>query len=361
MNAPASTLGALQGEGWRARIRAGVASSYLTVPVMILFVLLIANLVLGSRLLDSSHLGQTFAVSAPFILAGMAAAMPIMGGGGGLDMAIGPVIGFVTVLIAGVLVPNGVVAPYVLIPIVLAFGLGVGALSGWLGNYVRIPPVIATLGLYLFFTGFAPWVMPIPGGQVPVWLANLTGMYGPVPGILVVYVALALFWLLLSRQGFVRNLLNVGGEDRAAFTSGVSVQRVRLVAYMLGGMFSAIGGMLLAGTIRSGDGTVGPIFTVVSLAAVALGGISLAGGRGGILGAGLGGLSYWLIQNLLTVAGVSVFQLSAAAGMVLIIALALNGAMDKLRKAQAAFSADPLLAETIAAAGGETIAASPAR
>ena len=257
----------------RARVR-GLTRFYLTVPLLILTVLLIANGIFGRglTLLDSTHIAGTLAASAPYVLSGMACVMPVLGGGGGLDMAIGPVLGFTTVLIAAVLVPGGIESPFLLVPLVLGFGLASGALSGWLGNYVRIPPVIATLGLYMAFAGLAPFVMPIPGGLVPDWLVGLTGMVGPVPGILFVYVAIGVMWWVLRRIGYVRNLLNVGGDERAAYTSGVEVQAVRMFAYMLGGMFCAIGGMLLAGTIHSGDATVGPIFTVVGLAGMALGG-----------------------------------------------------------------------------------------
>jgi ribose transport system permease protein len=93
--------------------------------------------------------------------------------------------------------------------------------------------------------------------------------------------------------------------------------------------------MVLAGTIQSGDATVGPIFTVTSLAGMALGGVSLAGGRGGLLGAALGGATYYLIQNLLTIAHVSVYQLSMASGAVLIFALAVNGLLEYQRRRQA--------------------------
>jgi ribose transport system permease protein len=118
----------------------------------------------------------------------------------------------------------------------------------------------------------------------------------------------------------------------------VNVGAVRLVAYAFAGMLAALAGLMLMGTIQSGDATVGPIYTVTSLAAVALGGISLQGGRGGLLGAALGGLTYYLIQNLLTVAHVSVFHLKVASGIVLILALALNGGMDALRKRQGGFA-----------------------
>ncbi|MDR3069848.1 MAG: ABC transporter permease [Propionibacteriaceae bacterium] len=313
--------GSTQFSGLRQRI----AGSYMAVPIAFVAVLFIVNLCVNSKFISPSNIAATLAVSSPYILASLAQAMPALGGGGGVDMSVGPVIGFTTVLTASILTPLGLGNPAVFVPIIIVFGLAVGALNGLLAVYVRLPPIVATMGTYLVFVGLAPVVMPIPGGSVPAWLVQLVGSYGPIPGVLIVYVLIGLLWFGLRKGSFVRNLLNVGGDDRAAYTAGIRVNLTRLGAYALGGLFSALAGMLLAGTIQSGDATVGPIYTVTSLAAIALGGISLAGGRGGLLGAALGGVTYYLIQNLLTIAHVSVHALKIASGLVLILALALNG------------------------------------
>jgi ribose transport system permease protein len=168
--------------GLGARLRAAVTGSYAVVPAIFAAALLIANLAFGSALLDADHIAGTLAVSSPFVIAALAQAFPLLSGGGGLDMSVGPVLGFTTVLVAAVLVPHGIVAPFALLPAVLLFGLAVGALNGVLVSYVRLPAIIATLGTYLIFSGLAAEVMPTPGGAVPVWLVDLTGSYGPVPG-----------------------------------------------------------------------------------------------------------------------------------------------------------------------------------
>jgi len=93
---------------------------------------------------------------------------------------------------------------------------------------------------------------------------------------------------------------------------------------------------MLTGLIQGGDGTVGPPYTISALTAVALGGISLAGGRGGLLGGALGGAILFLIQELLTDAKVSVYSVSVVNGVVLILALALNGTVEYLRRKSAA-------------------------
>jgi ribose transport system permease protein len=306
--------------------------NYAAVPAVLVAVLLATTLFLNTGFLSPANIAVTLAVSSPLIISALAQSFALLSGNHGLDLSVGPVLGFTTVLIAGVLVPSGIVSAPLLVPLVLLFGLTVGMFNGVLVAYVRLPAIIATLATYLIFEGLSAEVMPTPGGEVPDWLVQLTRNVGPIPGVLIVYAALLTGWLILLRSAYVRNLLAVGGDDRAAYTAGIDVSKVRLVAFALSGLLASVGGLVLAGTIHSGDARVGAVYTVTSITAVALGGISLRGGRGGMLGAALGGVAYFVIQHLLTVAHVSVFQLQVASGAVLILALALNGYIDSIRK-----------------------------
>jgi ribose transport system permease protein len=99
---------------------------------------------------------------------------------------------------------------------------------------------------------------------------------------------------------------------------------VRIIAYAIGGLFAAVAGLALTALIQSADATVGPPFTLQVITAAALGGISLAGGRGGLWGSAFGALTLFLIQNLLTNYGVSVFWQQVVFGVTLIAALVLN-------------------------------------
>jgi len=327
-------------------------SSYAVAPTVVAVGLFIANAVVQPSFIDSSNWASTLAVSSPFVLTALAQAPPLLSGNGGLDLSVGPFAGFITVFVAAVLVPAGLGAPEVLIPLVIGFGLAAGGVNGVLIAYVRLPPIIATLGTYLFYSGISTYVLPSPGGVVPAWLIKLDGSYGPVPGIWIVFAVVTAGWMLLSRTAFLRNLLAVGGDERAAYTAGMNTAMVKLWAYALAGMLAALAGLLLAGVIQSGDATIGPGYTLTSIAAVALGGISLAGGRGGLLGAAMGGAVLYLVQNLLTVAHVSVFQLDIADGLLLIAALALNGALERLRKRGGGSGAHRVIAEaTVAVAG----------
>jgi ribose transport system permease protein len=261
--------------------------------------------------------------------------LPVLSGNGGIDLSVGPLAGFMTVLISTLLVPAGITSPLTVIPIVIVFGLLSGAINGVLVAYVRLPAIIATLGMYLFYDGLGTEVLPQAGGSVPVWLVKLNGSVGPIPAVWIVFAVIALVWTLVSRGSYMRNLLAVGGDERTSYTAGVNVARLRLVTYSMGGLLACLGGLMLTGLIQGGDGTVGPPYTISAITAVALGGISLAGGRGGLLGGALGGGVLFLIQELLTDAHVSVYQVSVVDGIILIAALALNGTVEYLRRRSA--------------------------
>jgi ribose transport system permease protein len=310
-------------------------NSYAAVPLALLILLFIVNAAVQPQFLDQQNWASSMAVLCPTVLTAMAVTLPVMSGNGGIDLSVGPLAGFMTVLIAAVLVPAGITTPQLIIPIVIVFGLLSGAINGLLVAYVRVPAIIATLGMYLFYQGLGTEVLPEAGGEVPVWLVKLNGSLGPIPAVWVVFAVIALVWMVVSRGSYPRNLLAVGGDERAAYTAGVNVARLRLVTYSIGGMLACLGGLMLTGLIQSGDGTVGAPYTISALTAVALGGVSLAGGRGGLLGGALGGGVLFLIQELLTDAHVSVYQVSVVDGIILIFALALNGTVEHLRRRSA--------------------------
>lgn len=311
-------------------------NTYAAVPFALLVVLFVVNAAVQPQFLNHQTWATSMAVLCPTVLTAMAVTLPVLSGNGGIDLSVGPLAGFMTVFIAVVLVPAGITSPVLIIPIVVLFGLLSGAINGVLVAYVRLPAIIATLGMYLFYDGLGTDVLPQAGGSVPVWLVKLNGNVGSIPAVWLVFLLIAVVWTLVSRGSYPRNLLAVGGDERAAFTAGVNVARLRLITYSIGGMLACLAGLMLTGLIQSGDGTVGAPYTISAITAVALGGISLAGGRGGLLGGAIGGGVLFLIQQLLTDAHVSVYSVSTIDGIILIAALALNGTVEHLRRRSAA-------------------------
>jgi len=272
--------------------------------------------------------------AAPLLLLAMAQAPVVLSGGGGLDLSVGPAAGLVSALIAAVLIPNGMSVAWFVVLAAVVLGAAVGTLNGALVTLVRIPPIIATLATYLVFAGLATQVLGAPTGSLPAWMSWFTDVDGPVPNVLWVLLGVGAVWWLLTRTAYGRNLLFVGSNDRAAYTAGVNVTAVRFLAYLITGVMAGIGGLVLTAVLGGADATVGPTYTLQTVAAVALGGISLAGGRGGLFGAAVGGVLLFLIQNYLTLTQASSFVLQMAYGVVLIVAIVANGAWDRKRKAR---------------------------
>jgi ribose transport system permease protein len=135
-------------------------------------------------------------------------------------------------------------------------------------------------------------------------------------------------------------LLAVGGDARAAYASGVNVAAVRIIAYVIGGILAAIAGLVFTAALGSGDPRVGVPYTLSSIAAVALGGVALGGGRGGMLGSAAAGALLFLIQTLFTLAQVSIFYIQIMYGVILFLALTLNAAGERARRGRMALEAE---------------------
>lgn len=292
-------------------------------------VLLVASIAQDPMFLSPRFLTGSISVAVPLLIGALAVTPAILSGGGGMDLSVGPLMGFINVLVVTALMPAGLGDWWSAVPLLLAVGLVVGAINGWLVAVVRLQPIVATLGTYLVLAGLNLWLLPSPLGPVPQWLAALSRPVGGIPGPLLFVAGPVLIWSLLGRTPFLKTLLAVGGDDRVAFSVGIDVTRVRVLAYALGGLFSAFAGIALTSLIQSADANVGTPFTLQVITAAALGGISLAGGRGSMWGSAFGALSLFLIQNLLTNYGVSVFWQQVVFGLTLIAALVLNAMLAR--------------------------------
>jgi ribose transport system permease protein len=219
--------------------------------------------------------------------------------------------------------------------IALAIGLASGLLNGFLVTIVGVQPIIATLGTFLTYQGLTLEVLPIPGGSAPEWMQVISGNVVGIPGILFLFLIIAACWHLLGKTAYRRNLLAVGGDIRAAYTAGINVSAVRIVAFVIAGLLAAITGIVFTATLGSADPTVGTPYILTSIAGAALGGVALSGGRGGFLGAAAGGALLFLIANLFSLAQVSIYYTQIAYGSILLAALALNSLADRIRRRRA--------------------------
>ena len=295
--------------------------------------LFVANLIVQASFVSGSALPETLADLAPFAIIAMATAPSVVTGG--LDLSVGPLLSLTNVILVAVLIPHGL-GGAVSVPILLAMGAAVGAASGALISYVRLPAIIVGLCGLFVLTGVAQEILLTPEQSPGNWTAHLGGKVGPIPGALITMAVPLLVWFALRRTPFVRAMFSVGGDAPTAFATGINVPAVRIAAYALGGMFAAIAGLALTGIIRSADSSLGLQYTLIAIAAVSLGGTPVGGGRGGLVGALLGATCIFLIQNLLS--GLEVFAqwLDVVYGCVLIGAVILSSQIVPRRLAGAA-------------------------
>jgi ribose transport system ATP-binding protein len=221
-------------------------------------------------------------------LACAAAAQAVVVISGGIDLSIGSVMAVANVLAARTMNDASFGEALLLAVAILAAGAAIGAVNGLLVIVSRVPDVIVTLTTGFIWGGVALLILEKPGGGAPPEFANLgTGTVVTEwlsNSLVLLVISLAVVWIpvRMSRSGL--RIYATGSDRVAAFRSGVNVELARLFAYVLGGLFSAIGGIGLTMTTGIGSPHAGVLYTLSGLAAVVIGGVSLKGGRGGIVG-----------------------------------------------------------------------------
>ncbi|MER8730117.1 ABC transporter permease [Mesorhizobium sp. M1227] len=293
---------------------------------VLLVILIAVNLLLNPARFHPAAWGALIGLAAPLIGAALASAPVILAGRGGIDISVGPLMGFVNAMVIQVLFLRlGISSPLVIVPAALLIGAIVGAANGFLATIVRIQPIVATLGTYLILTGMTLTVLPAPVGPAPGWLKAMAGPWSALPLALIL-----LFWWLVRQTPYYDQLMAVGSDDRAAYTAGIPVTKVRFIAYVMTGILAACAGLMLTALIGSADPNIGPTYTLIAIAAVALGGVSLAGGRGGLAGAAIGAVDIFLLQSVLTAFNVSTYVLQIAYGAILVVAVIMTALQERL-------------------------------
>lgn len=243
----------------------------------------------------------------------------------GFDLSVAGVVSLANVLIATG-PTEGPWAPLAALAIVVAAGMAVGTVNGLLVAYGRLQSVTATLGTMIVCSGIALLVLEVPGGTVPDFIADgLTGTIGnwlPVAGLSTVAVAAA--WLALRRTDWGVALYAIGADETAAELAGIAVRRVRLLAYVAAGAMYGLAGYALTALTASGDPNAGASYLITAFAAIAIGGTSFNGGRGGLIGAIVGAATLTLLLKVLFSLGVLSFATGIAQGLVMIVAVLLG-------------------------------------
>jgi len=251
----------------------------------------------------------------------------IISGGEGIDLSVGAVVtlgAILTFMISG----GSSERLWLALLVVLAVGAAIGLVNGLGIVFVRIPPLVMTLGMAGVVQGTILAVTRgnIPGG-VPRALANLvTGRFLGVPGAIYLWALLGLLmWFVLQRTRYGRELFAVGVNRRTAALSGVNVSGVVVLTYTLSGLLAALGGLLLLGFTQRVFLTLGETYLFPSIAAVVVGGTVLAGGRGSNFGTMAGALVLTMTESLLRSMRIGEAYQMIVFGAILVVLLSVYG------------------------------------
>jgi ribose transport system permease protein len=212
---------------------------------------------------------------------------------------------------------------------VLVAGLLCGAVNGAIVIYGRLQPIVATIATGAVYYGIGLLLRPFPGGSVNEDLADaMTGrLFDLVPASLIVLLAVVLLiWVPFSRSVLGRAAYAAGSSETAAYMSGVPIRRGKFCAYTLAGLLAAIGGLFLTFFTYTGEAAYasGNAYTLFSIAAVVLGGVSLFGGKGSAIGAIFGALAFRTIGDLLFVFDFDPLWQPLFQGVILLVAVSLG-------------------------------------
>lgn len=256
----------------------------------------------------------------------VAVAMTFVITSAGIDLSVGA-IAALTGALAASLVGFGQPS-WLAILAMLALGLVAGAVHGWFTAYQGIPALIVTLAGLTAWRGIAQ--LMTQGYSIGIdantfFVALGQGQIGPVPVPALIAVAVVVLgWIVMNRTKYGQYITGIGSNEEAVRRAGVNTRLVKLSAYMLTGAAAALGGMIYAARLASGSANAAVAFELEVIAAVVLGGTSIFGGRGTIIGAVLGALTIAVISNGLILMRVSAFAVPVVQGLVLLLAIWAN-------------------------------------
>ena len=269
----------------------------------------------------------------PLAMAAVAQAIVVIAGG--IDLSIGSMMALTSVT-AAILIKNQPEASVPIVIGVLVLGLILGIINGTLVVITHVPDIVVTLAMSFVWAGAALVVLHTPGGASAAWLTGIvSGSIGSewIPRAFVtLLVIVGVIWIPLRRSSAGLAMYGIGSNRLAAFRSGVPVGRTKVFAYMLGGLFSAFGGLALTATTGIGSPVPGA-YTLLGVAAIVLGGVSLAGGRGGIAGPIVAVFVLALVRTDLTLLGAN-SNLSTVVQGTILIGVVMLGSLLSMRRAR---------------------------
>jgi ribose transport system permease protein len=331
---------------WLNEAKRALASSGM-VPALV--ALIIIGAILSPDFLTSTNLSNVLRLSAVLGLLAIGQTLVVLSGNGGIDLSVASVAAAAGV-VGAAYQSNGLAG--VIIASLLAGGF-FGLINGLGVTTAGLQPFIVTLATFTIARGVA---FELTNAQ-PVYLSTpelsylSTGEIGPIPVPIVIFaVAVIVGQLVLSRTVFGRNLYAVGGNEDAAYGSGISVRRYRIGVYVLSGVLAGLAGVLGMAQLNTADPNFGNGYELSAIAAVVVGGATLAGGRGSIVGTAIGVVIIALVSNLLNLLNVNPWTNLMVTGLIVIVVVALNRQGDAQGQDKRVWQGLPLYASLLVGA-----------
>jgi len=298
--------------------------------VGLLVACLLAVAVVDPEFLSARSVADFLRSNLPIIFIAVGQTIVVLGAG--IDLSLGAILTLssvvmVTLLAQATTVPSILFALFVGVIV----GGGSGLVNGIVITTVRLQPVIATFAMSFIWSGIALWVFPRPGGQVPDELLSLVRQNSILPFGLWVIVAICGVWWWVSQTRFIRHLLAAGGNESSAFSSGISVGRVKILSYGVAGLVTGVGSIFLIADIGTGDPLIGAPLILPSVVALIIGGTRLSGGRGSVVGTIVGVVVLGLFRQIVFYLDLPSDWQPFADGLLIICALAGPGAARRIQ------------------------------
>ena len=244
---------------------------------------------------------------------------------GGIDLSVGSIMAFSACLMSGLIVKNSMAIPMAIL-LALSSGAAAGLISGIVVTYLRVAPFVATLsimgivrGAVLIYTGRAP-ISGLPEFFDTLGSGSVYGI--PIPTAIMAIIAILIFiWLNYSKIGL--SIYAVGGNENAAFLSGVHVRKTKIIVYCTSGILSSLAGIFMASRLVSAQPLMGLGWELTAITAAVIGGISLSGGVGSLGGAFLGLLIVQAISNGMNLMNILMYSQQIITGLIMLFALML--------------------------------------
>jgi ribose transport system permease protein len=246
---------------------------------------------------------------------------------GGIDLSVAGIAGMSGIIAAWMMVNTGI-SPVLCILFVIVFAFGCGCLNGWFITKMRMVPFVVTLASGSIFTGViyvitkgSP-IMGMPKSATAIGQGMLFHVI-PYPAIAMAVLGIILIYVLKFTP-FGRYIYAVGGNENAARITGIKVGKVTTIVYGLSATMAAVAGILITCRLGTAQPTVGADWVMPSVTAACIGGTSLSGGRGGIIGSVVGGIFMGIISNAIVVMEISPYWEKVIIGIVILVAIAID-------------------------------------